>query len=225
MITSYDSAIRPTSYCIIAHPQQLLAVFKARFNGPPHATDLHQFFQRDVNGSVAQVGLQLSGLALPTQHQPDIGTGQGVPHSDHPQGGKLATLGPWLPSLLVWRVHAAVGSAVATSNTVRALGAPSTRRSRGGRRPRPRCGGMWVAGRASTPRAVGHFNNIPQALPRDAIQKAWVAPECLSLPPTDTAAPGSGPPSRSSPGPTQAALNVVWREDHTAGAVPHTPRR
>src|SRR5712691_388564 len=50
---------RPTPYFIIAHPQQLFAVFKTRFYGPTHPAHMHQFFQSSVHRSIAQVGLQL----------------------------------------------------------------------------------------------------------------------------------------------------------------------
>src|SRR6266851_2952518 len=74
-----------------------------------------------------------------------------------------AIMGPWLPSLIVWRVHASAGSVPATSRPA----APTPRRE--------------VGGRALLPdsRGVGHFGTIPQAQPRDAIQTARVAPTRL----------------------------------------------
>jgi hypothetical protein len=63
-------------------------------------------------------------------------------------------MGPGRPSVLVWRDQAATGNAAAPSRTGRTAGAPAPPRSRGGRRPRPRHGGTWVAGRARQARVV-----------------------------------------------------------------------
>src|SRR5512145_309988 len=59
----------PTPYFIRTHPQQLLAVFKTRFDGPPHPAHPHVRFQRDVDGGIAQGGLQLSRLDVSTPRQ------------------------------------------------------------------------------------------------------------------------------------------------------------
>src|SRR5215213_483190 len=155
----------PTPDFLIAHPQQLLAVCKARLNGPPQAAHVHQFFQRDVNGSVAQVGLQLSGLAMPTQHQPDIGTGQGVPHSDHPQGGTLRhhwPLAAFFDGLACPRRGGQLRRALQ-------------------HRPRPRCGGMWVAGRASHTRVLwGTSTKYHRPCPATPSRKPGLPPNASS---------------------------------------------
>src|SRR5712692_1866226 len=173
----------PTPYCIIAHPQPWLAVFKARCDGPTHAAHVHQFFQCDVNGSVAQGGLPLPCRALPTPHPPDLGTGQGVPHSDHPQGGTLRHHGPLAAFFAGLACPRLGGQRRRTSNTVRALGAPSTRRSRCGRRPRPRLGGMGVAGRSSHTRVLwGTSTPYHQPRPATPSRKPGLPPPASSAP-------------------------------------------
>src|SRR5713101_3813758 len=171
----------PTPHLIIAHPQQLLAVFKARFDGPTHAAHVHQFFQRGVNRSIAQVALQLPRLDVPTQHQPDIRTGQRVPHRHHPYGSKLRhywSLAAFFDGLACPRLG---GHPPATSRTVRAFGAPSTKRSRGGRRPCPRRGGMWVAGRSSQTRVVwGTSVKYHRPSPATASRKPGLPPNASS---------------------------------------------
>src|SRR5712691_362387 len=159
---------------------QLLAVFKTRCDGPPHATHVHQFFQRRVHRSMAQVALQLLRLDVPTQHQPDLRTGQPVPHSHHPYGSKrrdhwsLAAFFAGVarprrsgPRPCHFQHRPRLWSARHPTLLLRATAAPTPRRE--------------VGGRALLPdsRSVGHFGTIPQAQPRDAIQKAWAAPKRL----------------------------------------------
>ena len=91
---------------------------------------------------------QLPGLDLSTPHQPDVRPWPDVPHGHHPSGGKLRDHRPRAAFLDRLQVHASAGNAAATPRTVRAAEARATRRSRGGRRPRPRHDGMRVAGRS-----------------------------------------------------------------------------
>lgn len=179
----------PTPYCILAHPQQLLTVCKARVDGPTPPAHAHLGCHSGVKWRMAQGGLPLPRRAVPTQHHPDVRPWQGVPHGHHPQGGTRRHPGA-LPALLVWRAQAAAGSAAATASTGRASGAPSTRRSRGGRRPRP--GGPWVGGRTAPTRGRwGTSAQYPRPSPVTPSRQPGLPPNASSAPPTATAAPGS----------------------------------
>src|SRR6266511_1192779 len=79
----------PAPDFIIAHPQQLLTVFKARCDGPTHPAHAHMCFHSGVNWRMAQGGLQLPRLDVPPQHQPDVRPWQGLSHGNHPPGGTL----------------------------------------------------------------------------------------------------------------------------------------
>jgi len=192
----------PTADCIIAHPQQLLAVCTAGFDGPPPPAHPHACFQGGRHWGSAQGGLQRARLDVPTQHHPDLRARHGVPHGDPPQRGTLCHHGPL----------AAFLDRLAGPR----LGGP--RRSTLPHRPRlwgafHQAFPLWAAS-APPPRRLG-------ALPRrawcGALRHKTTRPPPPPPParpggphtprpprPTDTAGTGSSRSRRASPGPTWA---------------------
>src|SRR5712692_9717675 len=170
----------PTPYCIIAHPQQLLAVFTARVDGPPHPAHPPECFQRGVHWGIAQGSLQLARLPVPPPHQPDLRPRHGVPHGDYPQCGTLRHHGP-LAAFLYRLACPRLGGqrrrhlhhrprlwgALHQALPVRSTSASTPRRDGCRRALFP------------DPRGVGHFSTIPPAQPSHALQKARVAPKRL----------------------------------------------
>src|SRR6266851_3238697 len=181
----------PAPDFIIAHPQQLLAVFTARFDGPPHAAHVPQGFQRRVNRSMAQGALQLLRLDVPPQHQPDLRTGPRVPHSDHPYGSKL-------------RYHGSLAAFFDRLACPRLSGQRPCHFPPG--RAYASAGGGWPGALARLAWCGALRYNTTGPAPR----RHPDSPGCPHTPrpprPTDTAAPGSGPLPRASPAPTRAWL-------------------
>src|SRR6266849_3600411 len=150
------------------------------FDGPPHPAHPHLGCQSGVHWGMAQIRLQLACLEVPTPHQPDVRTGQGVPHGGHPHGGTLRHHGPlaaFLDRLARPRHggqrggHLPYGArrwrACHQALPPWAASAPTPRRGACGRALLP------------DPRGMGHFSTIPQAQPRHAIQQARLASACL----------------------------------------------